>query len=88
MNFTAQIDILLGILERFQIEIRRENLGGSGGGLCEFRGKQVFFFDLQSDDESTLEKCLEAVAGLPDLDTVFLPPEIRDKLEKMGNTGR
>lgn len=69
-------------LGRLEIEVRQEHLGGDSGGLCTLRGKRVVFVDLDADAVTRLERCVQVLRGLPELDTVYLPPKLREWLER------
>ena len=83
MDALAQIDMVVELLERMGVEVRRERMGGSGGGLCRMRGRQVMFIDEDADAATRLERCVEGLAALPESESVFLPPELRERVERM-----
>jgi len=72
--------------DRLGIEIRRERLGGAGGGLCAMRGRRMMFVDLDADLATRTERCLAELAGLPELDGVYVPPVLREALDRHRNT--
>ncbi len=82
MDLQARLDTLLAIAEEIGLDIRKEQLGGTGGGLCVLRGRRVLFVDTAADLEERYEAILSALAPLPDLDQHFLPPEIRDDVDR------
>ncbi len=78
-------DILESVLETFanlDIEVRREWLGGEGGGLCTIRGERIFFLDLAADLATRLEHCLIALSQVPENESVYLSPVVRDALDR------
>ena len=83
MDVPAQIDMVVELLKELGIEVRREHLSGECGGLCRMRGRQVLFVDEDADPASRLEHCLEALATLQGTDAIFLPPEIRERLDRL-----
>jgi hypothetical protein len=82
MDLATQLDNLLETLGRIGIEIRKESLGGSGGGLCSIRGKRVFFDDLDTDAATRADRAASALASLPEVNGVYLAPEIREWIER------
>jgi hypothetical protein len=83
MDALAQIDMVVELLERLGVEVRRERMGGSGGGLCRMRGRQVMFLDEDADAATRLERCAAGLAMMPESESVFLPPELRERVERM-----
>jgi len=79
----AQFDTVLGLLTKLGVEIRREHLGGEAGGLCRIRGKSVVFIDLDADIATQLSRCVEALAGIPETDAMYLPPTLREQVQKL-----
>jgi hypothetical protein len=75
---------VLDLLERLNVEIRREHLGGHGGGLCSIRGRRIAFFDLDADPATQLTRCLADLAGLPELESMYLKPSLRALIEGGG----
>ena len=73
------------LFDRVGIDVREERLGGSGGGLCRLRGRQVMFLDLDTDTAERLERCIEGLAMLPTIDELYLAPELREKVEAHRN---
>lgn len=81
MDALSQLDALLALFERFDIAVRREHLGGQGGGLVRLRGKPVVFIDLDTDAATQLDHCADAAANLPEMELVHLPPVLRERIE-------
>ena len=78
---------MLELLTKLGVETRREHLGGEGGGLCRLRGKPVVFVDLDADVGTQLSRCVEALAGMPEIDTMYLPPALREQVEALRSGG-
>ncbi len=78
----GQYDEILDLLARLDITARQEHLGGSGGGLCSMQGRQIFFVDLDADPATRLDAALGALASLPAADGLYLPPNLRDELDR------
>jgi len=74
--------MLLAVAEELGIEIRRVPLGGEGGGLCLLRGRQVLFVDTSADRATQYERTVAALAGRPELGDRYLPPELREDLDR------
>lgn len=83
MEISERLEELLLAAESCGIEIRRTPLGGQGGGLCEIRGARVLFVDTLAEAETSYERTIEALAGVPELDGCFLRPEIREELDRI-----
>jgi hypothetical protein len=79
------LDELLALLEANNVAIRREPLGGRGGGLASLKGGRIFFVDTEATSAETAALCAEAVATLVDVETVYLRPEVRQFIESRSN---
>jgi hypothetical protein len=82
MNKQQILEELLAILDTDGVIIRREELGGSGGGLCALKGKDIFFLDTQASSAETATICAEAVLKRIDIEIIFIKPEVREFIEK------
>ena len=81
------LDELLTLLEAHRVKIRREPLGGRGGGLATMKGQSIFFVDTEAASAEVASLCAEAVARLLDIETIYLRPEVRQFIENhMDNT--
>jgi hypothetical protein len=76
-----RLDALLSLAEQLGIRVRREPLGGEGGGLCTLRGERFIFLDTSADLETRYERTLSALAGLSELERLYIVPEIREDIE-------
>ena len=85
MDPLNRLETLLSLADAIGIEIRRTALGGEGGGLCALRGQRVLFVDTAADVATQYEKTVAALAGIPEVQDRFLPPEVRDDLDKAAN---
>lgn len=63
------------------IAVRCEPLGGEGGGLCLLRGQRVLFVDSDADLAFQLDTTASALADLPELGQMYLPPVLRETLD-------
>lgn len=82
MDLHQRLDALLTLAEQIGLDIRRESLGGDGGGLCVLRGRRVLFVDTAADIDTRYERTLAAISETPEWESRFVAPEIRDDLER------
>jgi hypothetical protein len=75
----------MALLESHEVKIRREPLGGGGGGLVTIKGESIFFIDAEALTAEVAARCAEAVVTLLDIDTVYLRPEVRRYVENATN---
>ncbi len=85
MNEQRVLDELLALLEANHVAIRREPLGGRGGGLASVKGGHIFFVDTEATCVEVATLCAEAVTKLMDIETIYLRPEIRQFIEGRTN---
>ncbi len=76
-SHTSQINTILDIFARNGVTIRHAHFGGSGGGFCVVKGERTLVIDLDADDRTRLEVCVDALKCAVDVERVFLPPAIR-----------
>lgn len=86
MDLQSRLDDLITLAEQLGIQIRREALGGEGGGLCVLRGQRVLFIDTLADLETRYDKTLAALAGLPEIDAHYIRPDLREEIDRMRRT--
>ncbi|MHC4131252.1 MAG: hypothetical protein ACYSSP_07125 [Planctomycetota bacterium] len=82
MNKQQILEELSALLEADGVVIRREELGGSGGGICTLKGQAVFFLDTQASSAETATLCADAVLKRIDIEKIFIKPEVREFIEK------
>ncbi len=85
MDIAGRLESLLQAAEQLGIEVRAESMGGEGGGLCRLRGRPVLFVDTAADLATRYDRTLDAVAGLPELESLYLLPEVRADLERQAS---
>lgn len=85
MNSEILLEELLGLLEANNVAIRRDALGGSGGGLCEIKGRRIFFLDTDSSKLEAASFAAQAVSKIVDIDDIYLRPAVRDFIESQQN---
>ncbi len=82
-----QLGVFLDLFERLGVEVRSEHLGGDGCNLCALKGRRIMFIDLDADTATRLDSCASALAQLPQIDKTFVPPEIRERIDKIRSVG-
>jgi hypothetical protein len=82
MELQQRLDCLINLAQEMGMEIRRESLGGNGGGRCMLKGKAVLFVDTTADLETNYETIVAALARLPEIEQRFLSPLIREDMER------
>ena len=73
---------LVELVSQMGITVRRADLGGAGGSLVRLRGQDVLFLDTSADPEDQLQRLAPDVARLPNLDDIYIIPELRELLEE------
>ena len=81
MNEQRILDELLALLEGNGVKVRREAMGGSGGGLCAVKGERIFFLDTESASTETAALCAQAITNLMDIEGIYVRPEVRQFIE-------
>lgn len=86
MTFDRQFSEILLVCQRMDIEVQLAPFGGDGGGLCEVRGRRILIVDAESDVATRVDRCLRVLAECPDVDQVFMPPTLRQKILQIRDT--
>ncbi len=86
MDTRAIIEELVALLELNGVDIRRQAMGGGGGGLCEIKGKKIFFVDTECSIIEMSAICSHAVNELLDIESMYIRPQVRQYLEKYADT--
>ncbi len=81
MNSQAILQLLVTLLEENGVQVRTEPLGGGGGGLCNIKGRDIFFLDTQAPTAESTALCAQAVGRLVDIESIYIRPEIRQCIE-------
>ena len=81
MNEQRILEELLALLEANGVAIRKEPLGGSGGGLCTVKGQAIFFVDTQAPSAEVAALCSQAVSKIINIEQIYIKPEIRQFIE-------
>ena len=83
----AQLNAVIDVFERLGANLRKERLGGSGGGLCLVRGERVLFIDLDADPATQLDRCLTALSTIPEIDLRGVIRQSADSSVPAGRSG-
>ena len=78
----SQLESILEVFKRLGITVRKNHLGGGGGGLCTVHGCPALFVDLDADIATQADRSVAALATVPQIDSVFLVPSLRERIEK------
>ncbi len=81
-------DEMIDLARRMGITVRHARLGGSGGGLVTVRGERQLFLDLDAHPLDQLERTARALADLPELEGMFVRPDVRELLDRYGRPPR
>ena len=81
MDKTQLLEDMLAVLIGEGIEIRTESLGGSGGGLCKFGGKRVYFVDTDASEIETAAITARTVGEMVNIESIYLRPQVREMIE-------
>ena len=82
MDVESKIAALLEVCSKLQLQVRPERLGGSGGGLCRLKNKSIVFVDLDAEPETRYERLAGDLANIPQIEDLFLVPEVRADLDR------
>jgi len=88
METERRLEHLLAVAAQLGLEVRREALGGSGGGVCKLKGNRVLFVDTSADAETRYERVVASMASLPEMADRHLPPAVREDLDRAANSAR
>ncbi len=81
MNEQRILEEILAMLEANSVNIRREPLGGNGGGLCTIKGQNILFVDTQAASAEMAAVCAQAVPKVVDIEKIYIKPEVRQFIE-------
>jgi len=82
LGMSSAFDEIIDLAKRIGITVRHAHLGGAGGGMAVVKGGRQLFVDLDADPADQLEQTAKALAGLAELDTVFVRPDVRQLLDR------
>ena len=81
MNLNT-FEALLEVAHRLGLDVRHVHLGGAGGGLAFFKGKRQLFVDMDADPEEQLDRTVDAMATIPEINDIFMRPDVRQLFER------
>jgi hypothetical protein len=88
MDANEQLALLADLAESLGIEVRRAPQGDSpssgGGALVRLRGRPILFLDESAPAQDRIALLAGALAGRAELADRFLPPQIRELLDRVG----
>lgn len=88
MDYQSITQQLLVLLEEHDVQIRKEAMAGSGGGLCRLKGQDILMIDQDSSSLETAINCAKAVGDIiPDIEDIYLKPAIREFVDKYPSDG-
>ena len=86
MTPDEMLSTLLELAQSLNITVRTmpSGLDGQhgGGSLVNLRGKEIIFLDGSADTAEQVAAIASALKGRPDLENRFLPPEVREAMDK------
>ena len=85
MDNKSILDDLLDILEKYNVKIRKDSLGGGGSGLCRIKDQYVFFADMDSSSYEVAVSCARAVSQVVDIESIYIKPQVRTFIEQNQN---
>ena len=73
---------LLNLAEKLNIKVRHVRLGGTGGGLAQFKGQRQLFIDQDAAPIDQLDQTVHALVGLEEIATLYVRPDVRQLLDE------
>ncbi len=80
MHTVDLLEEALGAAEALSYQVRREWLGGVGGGSCEIKGRKHVFIDLSLSLPDQLQQALAALREDPRVGQLNVSPALRRQL--------
>jgi len=77
MHTVELLELAIEAAERLNFRIRREWMGGAGGGTCQMKGQRWIFLDLAQDASEHLQLLLEVLRSEPAMANLQLDEELR-----------
>jgi hypothetical protein len=86
VNLNEQLAALTDLAEALGMEIRRAPAGAldghPGGAVARLKGREIVFLDERAPLPERLQVLAAALAGREEIAGVFLPPQIRELLDR------
>jgi hypothetical protein len=86
MDTRAILEELLSLLDLSGVQIRREAMGGGGGGMCVIKERKIFFMDIDCPVIEMTVIASHSVNELLDIESIYIRPQVRQYLEKYAET--
>ena len=88
MDHQDIINHLLKLLKEHGVTVRQDAMGGGGGGICDIKDKKIFFYDTDSSSFDMAVSCARAAKQIiPDLESIYIKPAVRDFIDKYAPAG-
>ncbi len=86
MDEYEKLRLLLDLAKSLGLAVRPgpSSDGAGGGSLVRLRGQEILFLDNRSSVTDRLAVTAQALSGRPELEEMYLSPEIRELLEASG----
>jgi hypothetical protein len=86
MDSQSKLAAMLDLAEEFGLPVRRVPSAGDspdhpGGAVVRLKGKDVIFLDPTAATEDQVTVVASALRGRKELDSRFLPPEVREAID-------
>ncbi len=78
MDLQHKLEAAIDLARKLDVTVRHAPLGGDGGGLCTVRGQRVLFIDSAADLATQYERALTDLVQIPELNGMFILPELRE----------
>jgi hypothetical protein len=86
MTPDAMLSALLELAQSLNITVRTMPAGmdgqHGGGSLVKLRGREIIFLDGSAATTDQVAALAAALRNRPDLENRFLPPEVREEIDK------
>jgi hypothetical protein len=82
MGMETAFEEMIEVAKRLGIVVRHVKLGGGGGGMAKVKGMRQLFIDLDADPEDQLEQTARALAGVTEMENIFVRADVRELLER------
>ena len=84
MDSAAQLDYLIDLAEGLGMTLRhvagRGTSDAAAGDVVRLKGREILFLDSAAPVTEQIAAVAQALRGRPELDEMYLPPQVRDTL--------
>lgn len=81
MHTVELLEEALAVIRQLGYTVRSESLAGCGGGGCEYKGRKMFFLDLDLGPAEQLEQVLATLRRVPEAELGSMPVALRAMLD-------